>query len=144
MIKGVNHIGIAVRDLETSLKLFRTIFADAPIHREHVEEQKVDIASLQVGSVLVELTAPTDESSPIAGFLAKRGEGIHHIAFETDEVNTELKRLSDAGLRLINEQAVPGAHEMLIAFLHPKSTNGVLMELCQPKKAEAGTSADKE
>jgi methylmalonyl-CoA epimerase len=134
MIKGVNHIGIAVRDLEKSAGLFAEIFGIDDIHKETVPEQKVEIASFKVGDVLIELTAPTDDSSPIAKFIEKKGEGIHHIAFESDDVNAELSRLKDSGINLINETAKDGAHDMLIAFLHPKSTNNVLMEICQNKK----------
>ena len=131
MIKGINHIGIAVKDLEKSIETFRKIFQFEDIHRETVEKQGVKVASFKVGEVLIELTEPTDESSPIAKFLEKRGEGIHHIAFESDDVSGELDHLKKEDIRLINEEPQPGAHDMLIAFLHPKSTNGVLMEICQ-------------
>ncbi|MCX6153340.1 MAG: methylmalonyl-CoA epimerase [Candidatus Kapabacteria bacterium] len=131
MLKSINHIGIAVKNAEESLKTFLDIFQFSQYHREIVESQKVEVISFKVGDVLIELTAPTDESSTIAKFIEKRGEGIHHIAFETGSINNELERLSALGLNLINPVAVPGAHEMLISFLHPKSTNGVLMEICQ-------------
>jgi methylmalonyl-CoA epimerase len=133
MLKGVNHIGIAVRDLEKSVALFSKIFDIENMHRETVLDQKVTVASFKVGDVLLELTAPTDESSPIAKFIEKKGEGIHHIAFESDDVNTELSRLNDFGIGLIDKQARSGAYDMLIAFLHPKSTNSVLIEICQNK-----------
>lgn len=133
MLKSINHIGIAVKDLDSSISIFRNIFGFGDIHRETVEEQKVNVASFKVGTVLIELTSPTDESSPIAKFIEKKGEGIHHIAFESDDVNSELGRLKSSGIQLINETAKPGAHDMLIAFLHPKSTNSVLMEICQNK-----------
>ena len=133
MLKSINHIGIAVKDLDASIETFRKIFLFDEIHREIVERQKVEIASFKVGDILIELTAPTDETSPISKFLEKRGECIHHVAFETDDVNKELERLSDKGIQLINQTATEGAHEMLIAFLHPKSTNGVLIEICQKK-----------
>lgn len=133
MLKSINHIGIAVNDIENSIGIFRNIFGFGDIHRETVEDQKVTVASFKVGDVLVELTAPTDESSPIAKFIEKKGEGIHHIAFESDDVDSELNRLKNTGVQLINETAKPGAHDMLIAFLHPKSTNSVLMEICQNK-----------
>jgi methylmalonyl-CoA/ethylmalonyl-CoA epimerase len=132
MISGVNHLGIAVRDLTTSMELFEKIFRVESFHRETVTDQKVDVASFKVGDVLIELTAPTDADSPIAKFIEKRGEGIHHIAFTTEGVNDELQRLSLGGVQLINTTAQKGAHDMMIAFLHPKSTNGVLMELCEP------------
>lgn len=134
MIKSVNHIGIAVKDLEKSIEIFSKIFGLENIHREIVIDQKVEIASFNVGDVKIELTAPTESDSPISKFIEKRGEGIHHIAFETDDVQNELGRLKDNEIKLINDVPVEGAHEMLIAFLHPKSTNGVLMELCQKDK----------
>lgn len=133
MIKSINHIGIAVKNLEESIELYKKIFQFRDLHRETVAEQKVNIASFSVGSVKLELTEATDSDSPIAKFIEKRGEGIHHIAFESDDVNNELNRLSSEGIKLINDSAQLGAHEMLIAFLHPKSTGGVLTELCQNK-----------
>jgi methylmalonyl-CoA/ethylmalonyl-CoA epimerase len=133
MIKGISHIGIAVKDLEESKILFAKIFAIDTFHEEIVEEQNVAVASFNVGDVKLELTAPTNEQSPIHKFIEKKGEGIHHIAFDTNEIEADLKRLSENGVNLINEKPTLGAHEMLIAFLHPKSTNGVLMELCQSK-----------
>ncbi|HYF04480.1 MAG TPA: methylmalonyl-CoA epimerase [Patescibacteria group bacterium] len=133
MIKSLNHIGIAVRDLEASVELFKKIFQTQNIHREVVEEQKVSIASFKVGDVILELTAPTSPESPIAKFIEKRGEGIHHLAFKSDNVATDLERLKGENIQLINEKPQPGAHDMLIAFMHPKSTGGVLMELCQDK-----------
>ncbi|MBK9247642.1 MAG: methylmalonyl-CoA epimerase [Ignavibacteria bacterium] len=132
MITSLNHIGIAVRDLDASKALYQKIFNVDKFHTEVVEEQKVSIASFKVGDVLLELTAPTSPDSPIAKFLDKRGEGIHHIAFASDSVSNELSRLSDEGISLVNNEPRHGAHDMLIAFLHPKSTGGVLMELCEP------------
>jgi methylmalonyl-CoA/ethylmalonyl-CoA epimerase len=134
MIKSINHIGIAVKDLDNSIEVFRKIFHYDSIHRETVEDQKVEVASFRVGDVIIELTSPTASDSPIAKFIEKKGEGIHHIAFESDDVNSELSLLEDEGIELINKEAKPGAHDMMIAFLHPKSTSSVLMELCQRKK----------
>lgn len=134
MLKGVNHIGIAVRDLDKSAELFSKIFNIDNMHRETVEEQKVHVASFRMGDVLIELTAPTDETSPIAKFLEKKGEGIHHIAFESDNITLDLARLDEEGINLINNEPKVGSHDMLVAFLHPKSTNNVLIELCQIKK----------
>jgi methylmalonyl-CoA epimerase len=131
MIKSINHIGIAVKDLDVSLQTFKNLLQVTEIHYETVVKQKVKVASFKVGEVRIELTQATDESSPIAKFIEKKGEGIHHIAFETDDVNDELHRLKNLDFSLINEQAETGAHNMLISFLHPKSTNGVLIELCQ-------------
>ena len=133
MLKSINHIGIAVKDLDKSIEVFKNIFNFDSIHKETVEKQKVNVASFKVGDVLIELTSPTDESSPIAKFIEKKGEGIHHIAFESDNINSELERLKSSGINLINDTAQPGAHDMLISFMHPKSTNSVLMEVCQPK-----------
>lgn len=133
MIESLNHIGIAVRDLDASVELFKKIFQTQNVHREVVEDQKVSIASFKVGDVILELTAPTSPESPIAKFIEKRGEGIHHLAFKSDNVATDLERLKGENIQLINEKPQPGAHDMLIAFMHPKSTGGVLMELCQDK-----------
>ncbi|MES2766877.1 MAG: methylmalonyl-CoA epimerase [Bacteroidota bacterium] len=133
MIESLNHIGIAVRDLDASVELFKKIFQTQNVHREVVEDQKVSIASFKVGDVILELTAPTSPDSPIAKFIEKRGEGIHHLAFKSDNVATDLERLKGENIQLINEKPQPGAHDMLIAFMHPKSTGGVLMELCQDK-----------
>lgn len=136
MIKEINHIGIAVRNLQESKQLYGKIFSVEHFHEEIVEEQKVEIASFKVGNILLELTAPTDTTSTIAKFIEKRGEGIHHIAFTSTDVNGDLSSLSEKGINLINQSATMGAHDMLIGFLHPKSTGGVLMELCQPNTNE--------
>ena len=129
----VSHIGIAVNSLEEAVRKYGALFGNGAPHRETVEEQRVDVASFPVGEAVVELTAPTGETSPIAKFISKRGEGIHHIAFEVEDLQTELDRLKAAGCRLIDEQPKEGAHDMLIAFVHPSSFNGVLVELCQRK-----------
>lgn len=133
MIKSINHIGIAVKDLKKSMEMYSSIFQVEDFHIESVEEQKVNVASFKVGNVLIELTEAMDETSPIHKFIEKRGEGIHHIAFESDGVQSDLDRLKSKNINLINESPRDGAHDMLIAFLHPKSTGGVLMELCQKK-----------
>ncbi|MGB9770535.1 MAG: methylmalonyl-CoA epimerase [Candidatus Kapaibacteriota bacterium] len=133
MVKKINHIGIAVSNLEESIDLFKRLFNVKEFHIETVENQKVRIASFIIGDVLIELTAPTEEDSPISKFLEKRGEGIHHIAFEVDNIRNELDRLKNQGITLINEEPVEGAHNMEIAFIHPKSTKGVLIEYCQKK-----------
>lgn len=132
MISGVNHLGIAVRDLDASIALYKKLFGVEHFHRERVESQRVEVASCNLGGILLELTAPTSDDSPIAKYIEKRGEGIHHVAFTSDNVNQDLARLSGDGVQLINETAQKGAHDMMIAFLHPKSTGGVLMEICQP------------
>lgn len=131
MIKKIDHIGIAVKSIESSLENLKKIFNVENIHFEVVEEQKVTIASFFVGDVRIELTEPTSEDSPIAKFLEKRGEGIHHIAFEVQGISDELQKLSLANIQLINSNPTIGAHNMQIAFLHPKSTSGILIELCE-------------
>ncbi len=133
MPEKIDHIGIAVKNLDESKELFGKIFGIDDFHTETVEKQKVKVASFKVGNVLLELTSPISDDSPIAKFIEKKGEGIHHIAFGTNDIEADLSRLKLNGINLINESPVPGAHDMLIAFLHPKSTNGVLMEICKPK-----------
>lgn len=131
MLKAVNHIGIAVKDLEKSIETYAKIFNCDNFHKETILEQKVNVASFKVGDVLIELTSPTDETSPIAKFIEKRGEGIHHIAFESTDISADLDSMKQKKVQLINESPQHGAHNMLIAFVHPKSTHGVLMEVCQ-------------
>lgn len=133
MIQAVDHIGIAVRDLEASIKFYQTMFQIESMHREQVEQFGVDIASFSLNGVRIELTAPLHADTPIGKFLEKRGEGIHHIAFRTDTIGEDLQRLSESDVRLINTEPQTGAHDMLVAFLHPSSTGGVLMELCAEK-----------
>lgn len=130
----VSHIGIAVRSLEEAGISYGALFDDTDPHRERVEEQGVEVASYSVDDVLIELTAATREDSPIARFIEKRGEGIHHIAFEVEDIEAELSRLRRQGVRLIDDVPRLGAHDMLIAFVHPSSFNGVLVELCQPRR----------
>ena len=133
-MKRISHIGIAVKDLAAAESLFATLLGDHEVHHETVAEQGVRIASFNVGESVIELTSPLDESSPITKFIAKHGEGIHHVALEVDDVGAELVRLKASGVQLIDEAPRLGAHDMQIAFLHPRSTNGVLVELCQHKK----------
>lgn len=138
MIRQLSHIGIAVADLDASIALYERIFRPSAIHRETVPEQKVEIASFYVGSVRIELVAATSPDSPIARFIAKRGEGIHHVAFESDDIAADLDQLDNAGIQLIDRVPTNGAHDMLIAFIHPKATGGVLMELCQTRTTGSG------
>jgi len=132
--KRISHLGIAVKDLGSSEALFAKLLGSEHVHHEEVKDQGVRIASFQIGESIIELTSPTREDSPIGKFIEKHGEGIHHIALEVDDVASELARLKAEGIKLIDDFPKPGAHEMLIAFLHPKSTNGVLVELCQKVK----------
>jgi len=127
----ISHVGIAVRDLAAAEAIFKKLLEDDRVHHEEVADQKVRIASFELGDSRIELTQPTESDSPISKFLEKRGEGIHHLAFEVEDVAAELARLKAKGFELIDETPRPGSHHTRIAFLHPRSTNGVLIELCQ-------------
>ena len=130
----LSHLGVAVRDLDSAEELFSKLLGNSRVHHEEVADQKVRIASFDVDGTMIELTAPTSADSPISKFLDKRGEGIHHIALEVEDVAKEIARLKREGFQMIDEAPREGSHGMRIAFLHPKSTNGVLIELCQPEK----------
>lgn len=132
MLTGIDHIGIAVSDIEVGMSRYAIMFGVEHFHRETVEDQGVDIASFVLNGVRIELTAPLSDASPIAKFIAKRGEGIHHIAFSSSALTDDLERLKAQSISVIEPAPSLGAHDMLIAFLHPKSTGGVLMELCAP------------
>lgn len=132
MIKRIAHIGIAVKDLTDAQHTFQTLLNLQPSHVERVETQKVEVSSFHVGGTNLELTSGISEESPISKFIEKRGEGIHHMAFEVDDIHAELARLKAAGIRLIDEEPRMGADNFLVAFIHPKSAGGVLVELCQP------------
>jgi methylmalonyl-CoA/ethylmalonyl-CoA epimerase len=133
MIKQIDHLGIAVRSLDETIPVYEKALGLRCEHREEVPSQKVRTAFFDVGGVHLELLEPTAPESPIAKFLADRGEGIHHIAFRTDDITGQLAQAAGAGVRLINEKPFDGAAGKLVAFLHPKSTHGVLTELCASK-----------
>ena len=130
-MKKIEHIGIAVKDLEASNKVFESLFGKEPYKTEFVESEHVITSFFKSGPNKIELLQATKDNSPIAKFIEKRGEGIHHIAFAVDDIEKEIKRLKKSGFVLINETPKKGADNKLIVFLHPKSTNGVLIELCQ-------------
>jgi methylmalonyl-CoA/ethylmalonyl-CoA epimerase len=130
----IEHIGIAVKSLETSNALFTSLFGAAPYKIESVASEHVDTSFFKVGENKIELLEATDEDSAIAKFIAKKGEGIHHIAFDVTDIEAEMKRLVAEGFTLINEKPKVGADNKLVCFLHPKTTNGVLIELCQEIK----------
>ena len=132
MTKKINHIGIAVNSLEASIPFYRDQLGMRLEGTEVVADQKVKVAFLQVGESRIELLEPTDESSPVAKYLAKKGEGIHHIAYEVEDIAATLEALKQAEVRLIDETPRNGAHGSTIAFLHPKASGGVLTEICQP------------
>ena len=127
----IEHIGIAVKDLEISELVFSKILKTAPYKREEVTSEHVTTSFFLSGPNKIELLMATDESSAIHKFLEKKGEGIHHIAFAVDDIHAEMERLRSEGFVLINEVPKKGADNKLVCFLHPKGTNGVLIELCQ-------------
>jgi len=129
--KKINHIGIAVKNIEASVPFYRDALGMQFEGTEEVSEQKVRVAFLAVGESRIELLEPTSPDSPVAKFLEKNGEGIHHIAYEVADLTAALAALKAEGVRLIDETPRHGAHGTLIAFLHPKATGGVLTELCQ-------------
>lgn len=137
MITQIDHLGIAVNSLDESVAYYEKTLGLTCEKREEVASQKVRTAFFAVGEVHVELLEPTDPESPIAKFLEKKGEGIHHVAFRTDDIEGQLKKASEAGARLIHEVPFEGAADKLVAFLHPKSTHGVLTEFCAPKPGAA-------
>ncbi len=132
MTKKINHIGIAVNSIEASLPFYRDTLGMVFEGDEVVAEQKVKVAFLAIGESRIELLEPTADDSPVAKFLAKNGEGLHHIAYEVADLGAALAELKRDGVRLIDETPRSGAHGTSIAFLHPKATGGVLTELCQP------------
>ena len=131
MTKKINHIGIAVQSIEASLPFYRDVLGMAFEGTEEVAEQKVRVAFLGVGESRIELLEPTASDSPVAKFLEKNGEGIHHLAYEVDDLEQTLAGLKAQNVRLIDETPRRGAHGTRIAFLHPKATGSVLTELCQ-------------
>ena len=127
----IEHIGIAVRDLENADQIFQDILNSRPYKSESVDSEGVTTSFFKIGPNKIELLQATKPDSPIAKFIEKKGEGIHHIAFAVDNIGEEIKRLTDKGYKLIYQVPKKGADNKLIAFLHPKSSNGVLIELCQ-------------
>ena len=132
-MKKVEHIGIAVKDLSNANVVFEKLFNQAHYKVEKVESEKVSTSFFQLGDTKIELLQATHPDSPIAKFIDKRGEGIHHIAFEVEDIDAEMQRLQSEGFELIHTESKDGADNKRICFLHPKSTNGVLIELCQEK-----------
>lgn len=130
-MKYIDHIGIAVRDLNKSIPLFEKLLTTKCYKKEIVDAEKVITAFFKNGETKIELLQDENDNGIINRFIEKKGEGIHHIAFEVDDLETEIKRLKMEGFVLINELPKKGADNKLICFLHPKSTNGVLIELCQ-------------
>lgn len=134
MIKKIEHIGIAVKDLGASNELFKKLFGHEHYKIEAVESEGVSTSFFMLGETKIELLQATSTDSSIAKFIEKKGEGIHHIAYAVDNVEEEMARLKGEGFELINKEPKDGADNKRICFLHPKSTNGVLVELCQERQ----------
>lgn len=133
MITQINHIGIAVNSLDEQIGIYRDVLKLEFEGIEEVPDQMVRVAIFKVGEVRIELLEPTSSESPITKFLEKKGEGMHHIAYETNHIQNEIDRLNKAEIQMIDESPKPGAHNTLIAFLHPRSSGKVLTEICQHK-----------
>jgi len=128
----IDHIGIAVNDLDAAAKLYGGSFEMAEQHRETIEEQGVEAILLEVGEGHIELIKPLSDDTGVANFIARNGEGLHHVAYRVDDIDAALERVREAGLRLIDEQPRTGIRGSRVAFLHPKSTGGVLTEIVEP------------
>lgn len=132
----IEHIGIAVKDLDASNSLYEKLLGCSPYKQEEVEFEGVKTSFFKSGPNKIELLEASNDDSPIAKFIEKKGEGIHHIAFAVDDIKSEIKRLKEEGFIVLNEEPKRGADNKWVAFLHPKSSNGVLVELCQDIKVD--------
>jgi methylmalonyl-CoA/ethylmalonyl-CoA epimerase len=132
VLRRIDHIGVAVEDLDAALKLYGDDLAMATAHRETVEEQGVEAVLLDVGENHVELLRPLSEDTPVGKFLAKKGPGLHHVAYQVQDIDAELERLKGEGIRMIDDTARVGIRASRVAFVHPASTGGVLTELVEP------------
>ena len=130
-MQKIEHLGIAVLDLEQAEKTYSQLLGVDPYKRESVESESVNTSFFRVGPSKIELLESSDPNGPVAKFLSKRGEGIHHIAFEVMDIRAEMKRLAAEGFQLLNEEPKRGADNKWVAFVHPKNAHGVLIELCQ-------------
>jgi methylmalonyl-CoA/ethylmalonyl-CoA epimerase len=131
VIKKVDHIGIAVKDLDETLKFYEDVLGIKAQGNEVIEEQKVRVAFLPIGDTEIELLESTEENGPVSKFIEKKGEGIQHIAYKVDDIDKAVEEMKSKGIRMIDEKPRYGAGGAKIAFLHPKSTFGVLIELCE-------------
>ncbi|CAM3338043.1 methylmalonyl-CoA epimerase [Aequorivita lipolytica] len=130
-MEKIEHIGIAVKNISEANKIYETLLGSAPYKSEKVASEGVQTSFFRTGESKIELLEATNPESPIAKFIEKRGEGIHHIAFAVSDIEAEIQRLKKEGFKLLNDVPKKGADNKLVAFLHPKSCNGVLIELCQ-------------
>lgn len=132
-MKKIEHLGIAVKDIEKSNELFAKLLNTEPYKQEEVKSENVITSFFKIGESKIELLQATSDESPIHKFIEKKGEGVHHIAYDVKDIYAEIERLKKEGFEMIHNEPKDGADNKLIAFLHPKSTNGVLIELCQEK-----------
>jgi methylmalonyl-CoA/ethylmalonyl-CoA epimerase len=131
MLDDIDHVGIAVRDLEASVDRYRRAFGVEPVHRETVEEQGVEEVLFKVGTSYVQLLRALGPDTPVGKFLERRGEGVHHVGYRVDDIRAALARLREGGLPLVDEEPRPGSRGTTVAFVHPKALDGVLIELVQ-------------
>jgi methylmalonyl-CoA/ethylmalonyl-CoA epimerase len=136
-VKSLNHIGIAVQSIDAQRSFYEDSLGAEFEGYEEVADQKVRVGFFRVGDVRIELLEPTDPSSTVQKFLEKRGEGLHHLAFTVEDIEARIAELKESGIRMIDEKPRGGAHHVQIAFIHPKSSHGVLTELCEPRKDHA-------
>lgn len=134
LFSHIDHLGIAVRSLDASIPLYRDVFGLEFEGLDEVDEQGARVAFFRAGETLIELLEPTREDSPIGKFIAKRGEGIHHIAMATEDIDKARENAAANGMRLLSDKPLDGAHGKLISFVHPKDTHGVLVEFCMRKE----------
>lgn len=132
--KHIDHVGIAVKDLEVAISTYEKLLGTECYKQEVVEEQKVNTAFFRTGESKIELLGATSEDSVIAKYVEKKGEGMHHVAFEVNDIHAEMKRLREKGFTVLSEEPSKGADNKLVAFVHPKNTKGVLVEICQSIK----------
>ncbi|NNF01764.1 MAG: methylmalonyl-CoA epimerase [Bacteroidia bacterium] len=130
-VRKIEHIGIAVKDLDVANEVYEKLLGIRPYKLESVDSENVNTSFFKTGDSKVELLEATDDDSAIAKFIEKRGEGIHHIAFDVEDIQAEMKRLKDLGFKILNEEPKAGADNKLVCFVHPKDCNGVLIELCE-------------
>ena len=130
-LKKIEHIGIAVKDLDAANQLYALLLGAEPYKSEYVESEQVNTSFFKVGESKIELLTGTSELSAISKFIEKKGEGIHHLAFEVEDIRAEMERLKSLGFQLIQDTPKRGADNKLVCFIHPRSSNGVLLELCQ-------------
>lgn len=143
-VKALNHVGIAVHSIDDQRPFYEDALGAAFEGYEEVADQKVRVGFFRVGDIRIELLEPTDPTSTVQKFLEKRGEGLHHLAFTVEDINARIAELKESGIRMIDETPRGGAHHVKIAFIHPKSSHGVLTELCEPSETNADEATENE